>query len=80
MASWACTDHIYTLSEILVLIVTRSYIVLKAGAQAECCNFFAQTFRPFPESRGQRLLLNQDNHATVALICFLENAAFKPGQ
>lgn len=56
-------------------------MALKAAAQIEWYNFFAQTLRPFPESRGQRLLLNQGNHATVALddLIFLENVAFKPG-
>jgi len=63
--------------------MARYHIVLKAAAQLVWCNIFAQTLRPFPESRGQRVLLNQHNHATVALddlICFLENAEFKPGR
>lgn len=83
MAAQAHTDHACTLSEILVLLEHDKKLCCFKGSSPEQYEFFAQTLRSFPESRGQQLLLNQNNHATVAvkdLICFLENAVFKPGQ
>lgn len=81
----ASADHICPLTEILVLLHhgEELYCIKSSGPNTVVWGFFFS--HQFSESRDQRLHLNQDNHAAVALddfdfTCFLENITFKPGQ